>query len=145
ASKAARVVLAAGGRPIIDFGARRAHGVDAGLAVARAAYLVGCDGTSLVEARRQVDIPVFGPMAHRFIRAHGDEAVAFQNFAKAFPNSTLLVDTYDTLEGVRTVIELSRRLGDAFRVSAVRLDSGDLVELAGKTRVMLDEAGLPEV
>lgn len=145
ASKAARVVLAAGGRSIIDFGARRAHGVDAGLAVARAAYLVGCDGTSLVEAGRQFGIPVFGTMAHSFIQAHDNEAAAFENFARAYPNSTLLVDTYDTLEGVGTVIELSRRLGDAFRVSAVRLDSGDLVELARKTRVMLDEAGLPEV
>lgn len=145
ASKAARMVLAAGGRRVIDFGSRRAHGIDAGLIVARAAYLAGCDGTSLVEAGRQYGVPIFGTMAHSYIQAHDDEAASFHDFLQSFPESTLLVDTYDTLDGVRKVIELSRQAGDDFRVSAVRLDSGDLLELARESRRLLDDAGLHHV
>lgn len=142
ASKAARVVAAAEGRSVIEFGARRAHGADAALKVARASYLVGAEGTSCVLAGKRYGIPVFGTMAHSYIQSHGDELAAFEHFARVFPRTTLLVDTYDTLSGVRKVIELSRRLGEAFNVRAVRLDSGDLATLAKTVRRMLDEAGL---
>ncbi len=145
ATKAARIVTAAAGRTVVDFGSRRAHGVDAALKVARASYLVGAAGTSLVLAGQRYGIPIFGTMAHSYIQAHDYEADAFAAFAKQYPETTLLVDTYDTLAGVRQVIELSRRLADKFRVQAVRLDSGDIASLAGQTREMLDEAGLQRV
>jgi nicotinate phosphoribosyltransferase len=145
AAKAARVVKAAGGREVIEFGARRAQGEDAALAVARACYLMGAAGTSNVLAAKRYGIPVFGTMAHSYIQAHDDEGAAFASFVALYPETTLLVDTYDTLDGVRKVIELSRRLGDRFRVRAIRLDSGDLGELARQTRQMLDEAGLDDL
>ena len=127
---------------VVEFGARRAHSADSALQVARAAYLVGAVGTSLVLAGRRFGIPVFGTMAHSYIQAHDDEAAAFESFARIYPNTTLLVDTYDTLEGVRKVIDLSRRLGDRFRIRSIRLDSGDLAALARQARRMLDDAGL---
>jgi len=142
ASKAARIALAADGRRVIDFGSRRAHGTDAALTVARAAYLAGCDGTSLVDAGRRFAIPIYGTMAHSYIQAHDDETQAFENFLESFPESTLLVDTYDTLDGVRKVIDLVRRRGDTARPKAIRLDSGDLLELARQSRRLLDDAGL---
>ncbi|MEX2142255.1 MAG: nicotinate phosphoribosyltransferase [Pirellulales bacterium] len=145
ASKAARVVAAAAGRTVVDFGSRRAHGVDAALKVARTSYLAGAAGTSLVLAGKLYGVPVFGTMAHSYIQAHDDEAEAFESFARLYPQTTLLVDTYDTLEGVRKVIDLSRRLGERFNVRAVRLDSGDLRQLAVQTRQMLDAAGLDTV
>jgi nicotinate phosphoribosyltransferase len=145
ATKAARVITAADGRDVIEFGSRRAHGEDAALAVARAAYLVGAAGTSNVLAGRHYGIPVFGTMAHSYIQAHDDEAAAFAAFASLYPETTLLVDTYDTLEGVRKVIDLSRRLGNRFRVRAIRLDSGDLAELARQARQILDDANLKHV
>ena len=134
ATKAARVVAAAQGRAVVDFGSRRSHGIDAALKVARATYLAGGDGTSNVLAGKLYGIPVFGTMAHSYIQAHDDESASFESFAKLYPETTLLVDTYDTLGGVRKVIELSQRLGDRFRVRAVRLDSGDLGSLAVETR-----------
>lgn len=145
ASKAARVVLAAQGRPVVDFGSRRAHGVDAALKMARACYLAGAAGTSNLLAGQRYGMPVFGTMAHSYIQAHADERAAFEAFARQFPGTTLLVDTYDTLEGVRQVIELARKLQDDFTVRAVRLDSGDLAELARAARRLLDEAGLTQV
>jgi nicotinate phosphoribosyltransferase len=145
ATKAARVVTAAKGRIVVDFGSRRAHGTDAALKVARATYLAGGNGTSNVLAGKLYGIPVFGTMAHSYIQAHEDELASFCAFASLYPETTLLVDTYDTLEGVRKVIELSRKLGERFRVRAVRLDSGDLANLAVGTRKMLDEAGLRKV
>jgi nicotinate phosphoribosyltransferase len=145
ASKAARVVLAADGRDVVEFGARRAHGTDAALAVARAAYLVGFAGTSLVEAGRRFGIPLFGTMAHSFIQAHANEATAFRKFVECFPQTTLLVDTYDTLRGVQRVIELQKELGERFQVQAIRLDSGDLADLARQSRKLLDDAGLTQV
>ena len=145
ATKAARVVTAAKGRTVVDFGSRRAHGTDAALKVARATYLAGGSGTSNVLAGKLYGIPVFGTMAHSYIQAHEDEFAAFEAFASLYPETTLLVDTYDTLEGVRKVIELSHKLGERFRVRAVRLDSGDLANLAVGTRKMLDEAGLRDV
>lgn len=145
ASKAARVVAAARGRMVVDFGSRRAHGTDAALKIARATYLAGGHGTSNVLAGKLYGIPVFGTMAHSYIQAHEDELASFEAFANLYPETTLLVDTYDTLGGVRKVIELSRKLGERFRVRAVRLDSGDLAGLASGTRKLLDEAGLRNV
>lgn len=145
ASKAARVVAAASGRDVIEFGSRRAHGTEAALRVARASYLVGAAGTSNVLAGKCYGIPVYGTMAHSYIQAHDDEAAAFAAFAAEYPETTLLVDTYDTLGGVRKVIDLARRLGARFRVRAVRLDSGDLGTLARQTRDLLDAAGLGAV
>ena len=145
ATKAARVVAAAQGRAIVDFGSRRSHGTDAALKVARATYLAGGDGTSNVLAAKIYGIPVFGTMAHSYIQAHEEEFASFESFARLYPETTLLVDTYDTLAGVRKVIELSQKLGDRFQVRAVRLDSGDLGRLAVDTRKMLDEAGLQRV
>ena len=113
ATKAARVVHAAAGRAVVDFGSRRAHGTDAALKVARTSYLAGAAGTSLVLAGKLYGIPVFGTLAHSYVQAHDDEWAAFEVFARQYPNSTLLVDTYETLQGVRKVIELSRRLGIA--------------------------------
>ena len=145
ASKAARVVAAARGRMVVDFGSRRAHGTDAALKVARATYLAGGHGTSNVLASKLYGIPAFGTMAHSYIQAHEDELAAFESFARLYPDTTLLVDTYDTLEGVRKVIELGRKLGDRFRIAAVRLDSGDLASLAVATRQLLDQAGLEKI
>jgi nicotinate phosphoribosyltransferase len=144
-AKASRVVTAAQGRIVVDFGSRRSHGTDAALNVARATYLAGGHGTSNVLAGKRYGIPLFGTMAHSYIQAHDDEYQAFEAFAALYPGTTLLVDTYDTLDGVRNVIRLSRKLGDRFRVKAVRLDSGDLGGLAVATRRLLDEAGLRNV
>jgi nicotinate phosphoribosyltransferase len=145
ATKAARMVTAAAGRDIVDFGSRRSHGTDAALKVARASYLAGAIGTSNVAAGRLYSIPALGTMAHSYIQAHADEMTAFLAFTQEFPETTLLVDTYDTLKGVQGVIDLARRLGHAFKVRAVRLDSGDLLELANASRQLLDAAGLQEV
>jgi len=142
AAKAARVVEAAKGRSVVDFGSRRAHGTDAALKVARATCLAGGSGTSNVLAGQLYGIPVFGTLAHSYVQAHDSESVSFEAFAALYPETTLLVDTYDTVEGIRKVVDLSRKLGDKFRVRAVRLDSGDLGALACDTRKMLDEAGL---
>ncbi|MGH7898607.1 MAG: nicotinate phosphoribosyltransferase [Candidatus Binatia bacterium] len=145
ASKAARVVSAAEGRKVADFALRRTHGTDAGLKAARAFYVAGVSATSNVLAGKLYGIPVVGTMAHSYVQAHDDERAAFRAFAALYPDSILLIDTYDTLEGVKRVIELSRELGDRFRVSGLRLDSGDLATLAKAARRMLDEAGLDQV
>ena len=145
ASKAARVVTAARGRAVIDYGLRRIHGTDAGLKAARAFYIAGIDGTSNVLAGELYSIPVSGTMAHSFVQAHDSEYEAFRHFLESFPNSTLLVDTYDTLDGVRNVIRLANNLGSDFHATAIRLDSGDLAALAKESRRMLNEAGLTNV
>lgn len=145
ASKAARVVIAAGGRDVVDFGSRRAHGTDAALKVARTSYLAGAAGTSNVLAAKLYGVPTFGTMAHSYIQSHDDEARALRAFAEVHPDTTLLVDTYDTLEGVRTVVELSRDGERPLRVGGIRLDSGDLGELARQSRRLLDEGGLEHV
>jgi len=145
ASKAARVADVAGGRSVVDFGARRMHGADATLKAARAFYIAGADATSNVLAGQAYGIPVSGTMAHSYIEAHDSELDAFAAFAGLYPETVLLVDTYDTLEGVRKVTELAERWGDRFRVSGIRLDSGDLGELAKGSRRILDEAGLQDV
>ena len=144
ASKGARVVMAAGGRNLVDFGSRRAHGTDAGLKAARALYIVGYNSTSNVEAGRLFGIPVAGTMAHSYVQAHDTEIEAFRAFLRSYPDTILLVDTYDTELGVRNVIHLGQETPD-FRVRAVRLDSGDLGALAKQTRRMLDDAGLGRV
>jgi nicotinate phosphoribosyltransferase len=145
ASKAARVVEAAAGRPVVDFGLRRMHGTDAGLKVARAAYVAGVEATSNVLAGQRYGIPVSGTMAHSYVQAHDDELEAFRAYVRRFPEATLLVDTYDTLQGVQHVARLARELGEDFRVRAVRLDSGELVSLAQASRWILDAAGLERV
>jgi nicotinate phosphoribosyltransferase len=145
ASKAARVVRAADGRNVIDFGLRRMHGIDAGIKAARAFHVAGIHGTSNVLANRLYGVPVSGTMAHSYIQAHDDELTAFRSFAQTWPDTVLLVDTYDTLDGVRNVVRLSNELGDAFQVRGIRLDSGDLGALAKDSRRILDDAGLDRV
>jgi len=145
ASKAARMVCAAAGRTVVDFGARRMPGSDAGVKVARAAYVAGLDSTSNVLAGHLFGIPVAGTMAHSYVQAHATQLDAFRAFARRYPYTVLLVDTYDSLGGVRDVVRLARELGPAFHVKAVRLDSGDLLELSHSARRLLDEAGLHQV
>ncbi|HSD41422.1 MAG TPA: nicotinate phosphoribosyltransferase [Burkholderiales bacterium] len=146
ASKAARSVLVANGRRLIDFGMRRAHGAEAGLLAARAAYLAGFDGTSAVLAAPRFGIPVFGTMAHSFVQSHESESKAFEHFARAFPrNALLLIDTYDTVAAARKVAALAPELArDGIALRGVRLDSGDLDALARAVRDVLDGAGLPD-
>ena len=147
ASKAARMVLAAPGKQLVDFGLRRAHGAEAGLMAARASYLAGFDGTATVLARKDFGIPVFGTMAHSFIQAHDDETAAFSAFARSRPdNLVLLIDTYDTEAAARKVVKLAPRLKEAgIAVHGVRLDSGDLVALSKSVRRILDEGDLQDV
>ncbi len=142
ASKAVRIAQAAAGRPLMEFGLRRMHGADAGVKVARAAFIAGVDSSSNVLAGQRYGVPMSGTMAHSFVQAHDDELKAFRAFARCFPETTLLVDTYDTLRGVQHVIRLARELGDGFHVRAIRLDSGDLLALSRAARQMLDDAGL---
>ncbi len=142
ASKVARVVSSARGRPVVDFGSRRAHGTDAALKLARCGFIVGMASTSNVLAAARFGIPAVGTMAHSYIQAHDDERDAFVAFARRYPDSILLVDTYDTFAAVERIIALSRRLGADFRVRGVRLDSGDLLDLSRHTRGMLDAGGL---
>ncbi len=146
ASKAARVVLAAPGKLLVDFGLRRAHGAEAGLLAARACYLAGFGGSSNVLAEQEFGIPSYGTMAHSFVQAHADEAQAFENFAHAQPgNVVLLIDTYDTEAAAHKVVALAPRLArDGIKIKAVRLDSGDLGEHARKVRGILDQGGLRE-
>ena len=125
ASKGVRTVAAAAGRTLVDFGARRAHGTDAALKAARALSIAGFDATSNVIAGQAYGIAVSGTMAHSYVQAHDDELAAFRAFVASHPDTTLLVDTYDTVGGVEAVIRLARELGDNFRVRALRLDSGD--------------------
>ncbi len=145
ASKASRVVHAARGRTIVDFGMRRMHGADAPLRAVRAYAIAGVAATSNVLAGKEYGMPVTGTMAHSYVEAHNDEAEAFRSFAELYPETTLLVDTFDTLTGVREVTRMAARLGADFRVKAIRLDSGDLKRLSMESRAMLDAAGLPHV
>ncbi|MEW5882157.1 MAG: nicotinate phosphoribosyltransferase [Pseudomonadota bacterium] len=144
ASKAVRCVLAARGRPVIDYGLRRAHGAEAGVLAARASWIAGFAGTATVEAGRVFGLPLYGTMAHSFVQAHGDETAAFLAFARANPgNAILLIDTYDTLAAARKVVEVARTLAtEGITVRAVRIDSGDLDALSRAVRHVLDEGGL---
>lgn len=143
ATKAARVVMAAEGDPVIEFGLRRAHGINGAISASRAAYVGGCTGTSNVLAGQKYGIPVTGTLAHSWIMAFDDELEAFDAFARAMPHNTiLLVDTYNTLEGVKKAIEIGRRLRrDGHELAGIRLDSGDLAWLSQESRKLLDAAG----
>jgi nicotinate phosphoribosyltransferase len=145
ASKAARVMRAAGGRPVWDFGLRRSHGLDAGLKGARAFHIAGLSGTSNVRAGQLYDIPVSGTLAHSYIQAHASEKEALRSFAACYPETVLLVDTYDPLAGVDMVVSMAREMGEHFRIRAIRLDSGDLRDLSRAARAKLDQAGLDRV
>jgi nicotinate phosphoribosyltransferase len=139
ATKAARVVEAAAGRAVIDFGFRRAHGPHAAVEAARAAYVGGCAGTSNVEAGRRWGIPVFGTASHAFVMACPSETEAFRRYTRAFPGENLLlIDTYDTLRAARHAIAL----GDP--IKGVRIDSGDILALSREVRRILDDAGFKE-
>jgi nicotinate phosphoribosyltransferase len=147
ASKAARAVLAAAGRPLTDFGLRRAQGAEAGTLGARAAYLAGFAGTSNVRAGARFGIPLSGTMAHSFVQAHDDEAEAFAAFAAVRPgDAVMLLDTYDTERAAEKVVALAPVLASGgVRVVGVRIDSGDLGEHARKVRRVLDAGGLRDV
>ena len=147
ASKAARIVLAAPGKTLVDFGLRRAHGAEAGLLAARASYLAGFTGSATTLAEPRFGVPIFGTMAHSFIQAHADEEAAFLSFARSRPEHAIfLIDTYDTEEGARKVARLAPRLKEiGVEVRGVRLDSGDLAEHARRVRAILDQAGLQRV
>lgn len=147
ASKAARVVIAAQGRDLAEFGLRRSHGTDAALKAARCAWITGFGSTSDVLAGRAYGIPVSGTMAHSFVTAFGDEQEAFRAYARAFPDSAiLLIDSYDTLEGARKAVTVARELAArGHALAGVRLDSGDLLALSRAVRGILDEAGLAGV
>jgi len=144
ATKAARSVLAAPDKLLVDFGLRRAHGAEAGLLAARAAYIAGYSGTATVAAGSRMGIPVFGTMAHSFVEAHDDESAAFRRFAEACPqNVVLLIDTYDTEAAAHKVVELAPDLTRrGIQVKGVRLDSGDLAALSRSVRRILDQGGL---
>ncbi|HJL19593.1 MAG TPA: nicotinate phosphoribosyltransferase [Sandaracinaceae bacterium LLY-WYZ-13_1] len=145
ASKASRVVRAAAGRRVLDFGLRRMHGADGAVWGARAYHVAGLTGTSNVAAGERFDVTVSGTMAHSFVQAFDDELDAFRAFVREFPETILLVDTYDTMEGIEKVIRLAREIGDGFGVRGVRIDSGDLGDLATRARARLDEAGLDDL
>ncbi len=145
ASKAARVVEAAQGRRVVDFGLRRIHGLDAGMKAARAFHIAGVHATSNVAAGQAYGVELSGTMAHSYVQAHEDEYDAFRAFARLYGDTVLLVDTYDTLAAVDKIVKLAAEMGPAFRVSGIRLDSGDLVELASSARRLLDAAGLQQV
>ena len=147
ATKASRVVHAAAGRAVVDFGARRTQGTDAGNKLARACYMVGFAGTSNVQAGARYGIPNVGTTAHSFVTVFETEADSFRAYGESFPDtSTFLVDTYDTVEGVRNAIRVAKEMrAQGHELRSIRLDSGDLLELSVKARAMLDEAGLQGV
>jgi nicotinate phosphoribosyltransferase len=147
ASKAARMVLAAPGKILSDFGLRTAHGAEAGLFSARASYIAGFASAANVLAGERYGIPVVGTMAHSFVQVHDDEMTAFENFARARPDGVvLLIDTYDTEAGARKVVQLAPKLkADGIAIRGVRIDSGDLASMARKVRDILDAGGLKDV
>lgn len=146
ATKASRIARAAGEKPVLEFGLRRAQGIDGALSASRAAFIGGCAATSNVLAGRLLGIPVRGTHAHSWVMAFPDELSAFEAYADALPNNcTFLVDTYDTLTGVAHAIAVGRALqARGHRLAGIRLDSGDLAVLSQQARRMLDEAGFPE-
>lgn len=146
ATKASRVCAAANGEPVLEFGLRRAQGIDGSLSASRAAYIGGCAATSNVLAGKLFGIPVKGTHAHSWVMAFGDELESFRQYAEAMPNNCVfLVDTYDTIEGVKNAIRVATSLREAeHEIVGVRLDSGDLAELSVAARKLLDDAGFPE-
>jgi nicotinate phosphoribosyltransferase len=146
ATKAARLARAARGRSVIDFGFRRAHGLETGIRAAVAAYVGGVASTSNVEAGRRFGIPIAGTMAHSFVQAFDRELDAMREFALDHPDTTLLVDTYDTIEGVESAIRVAHTIrARGLRIAAIRIDSEPLGELCVRARQMLDRAGLHQV
>ncbi len=147
ATKAARCLHAAAGRPVVDFALRRTHGIDAGLKVARSSYLAGFSGTSNVLAGELYGIPIVGTMAHSFVSSHEQEIDAFRNYVKSFPrNAILLIDTYDTIAGAHKAVEVAKEMAArGENLLGVRIDSGDLAALAKAVRQLFDEAGLRDV
>jgi nicotinate phosphoribosyltransferase len=147
ASKAARMVLAAPSKALVDYGLRRAHGAEAGLLAARASHIAGFGGTATIAAAAAFGIPVYGTMAHSFIQAHDDETLAFEHFARSHPHDlVLLIDTYDSERAARRAVALAPRLmAQGITISGVRIDSGDLGEEARRVRRILDAGGLHEV
>src|SRR5579859_6312148 len=147
ASKAARLVLAAPGKQLVDFGFRRAHGAEAGLLAARASYVAGFSGTATMLAEQRFGIPIYGTMAHSFVQAHDSESLAFEHFARARPSGIiLLIDTYDTERAAERVVALAPRLArEGISIRGVRLDSGDLAEHARRVRAILDAGGLKDL
>jgi nicotinate phosphoribosyltransferase len=146
ATKAARVCLAAGNAPVLEFGLRRAQGMDGGLSASRAAYLGGCAATSNVLAGRLYGIPVKGTHAHSWVMSFDSEMEAFEAYAQAMPNNCIfLVDTYDTEQGVERAVEAARALRQAgHEMVGIRLDSGDLAALSRRAREILDQGGFPQ-
>jgi len=146
ATKAARVCQAAQGDGVLEFGLRRAQGVNGGLTASRAAYLGGCTGTSNVLAGQRYGIPIKGTHAHSWVMSYPSEGEAFAAYARALPNNCIfLVDTYDSLAGIEQAIAVGQQLqADGHRMVGIRLDSGDLLSLSRKARRMLDAAGLPD-
>jgi nicotinate phosphoribosyltransferase len=145
ASKAARCVLTAPNSTLVDFGMRRAHGSEAAILAARASYLAGFAGTATTIAKPLFDIPIFGTMAHSFIQAHDTESEAFAHFVESHRGTVvLLIDTFDTETGARRVVDLARKLPPG-TIHSVRLDSGNLSDLAKRVRAILDEAGFGDI
>ena len=147
ASKAARMVLAARGKSLADFGLRSAHGAEAGLLAARASYIAGFSGAANVEAGERFAIPVVGTMAHSFVQIHDDESAAFENFARSRPDGVIfLIDTFNTEAGARKVVALAPGLrSEGVNIRGVRIDSGDMIAMSGKVRRILDAGGLKDV
>ena len=147
ASKAARMVLAAEGKSLADFGLRSAHGAEAGLLAARASYIAGFSGVANVEAGERFGIPLVGTMAHSFVQIHDDESAAFENFARSRPDNVIfLIDTFNTEAGARKVVALAPRLrGEGVNIRGVRIDSGDMIAMSRKVRRILDNGGLKDV
>jgi nicotinate phosphoribosyltransferase len=147
ATKAARCVYAARGRTVVDFSLRRTQGIDAGMKVARASYLAGFAGTSNVRAGQRCGIPIVGTMAHSFVSSFTREIDAFRTFITSFPdNSILLIDTYDTIVAAHKVVSLAQEMAArGQRLQGVRIDSGDLVQLAKEVRKIFDAAGMKDI
>jgi len=147
ATKALRCVHAAKGKPLVDFSLRRTQGLDAGMQVARSAYISGFTGTSNVLAGKKYGIPVSGTMAHSFVLALGNDVEAFQAYARSFPgNSIFLIDTHDVIEGARSAVEVALNMAkEGYLLKGVRIDSGEMVEVSKKVRRILNEAGLHQV
>ncbi|HHJ51273.1 MAG TPA: nicotinate phosphoribosyltransferase [Phaeodactylibacter sp.] len=146
ATKAARIVQAAGDGSVLEFGLRRAQGIDGSITASRSAYIGGCSGTSNVLAGRLLGIPVKGTHAHSWVMSFDTEPEAFERYAKAMPeNALFLVDTYDSIQGIKHAIAVGKKLRQkGYRMLGIRLDSGDLAKLSKTARKMLDEAGFPE-
>lgn len=146
ATKSARMVQAAGEQKVIEFGLRRAQGIDGAVTATRAAYIGGCHGTSNVIAGRMYGIPVLGTHAHSWVMIFDDEITSFREYAKAMPNNSIfLVDTYDTIEGVKNAIQVGKEMQKAgHEMVGIRLDSGDLAEFSIEARRLLDEAGFED-